>query len=59
MHYCDTRSDLTGVTEQPVEECLFAEVQFGKVSRGKCSASWLVSQWPFRNISAAMTETIC
>lgn len=44
MHFWDARSDLTGVTEQPEGECLFAEVQFGKVSRRKCSASWLVSQ---------------
>lgn len=59
MDYCDARSDLTRVTEQPEGECLFAEVPFGQVSRGKCSASWLASRWPFRNISAAMTETIC
>lgn len=59
MHFSDARSDLTGVTEQPGGECLFAEVKFGKVSRGKCSASWLASRWPFSNISAAMTETIC
>lgn len=43
IQYC---VDLTRLTEQPEGQCLFAEVPFGKVSRRKYSASWLVSNWP-------------